>query len=315
MARQEGEPRKKLSGIQKIAIGGATGLVLAGAGLIGYENIHGSSATGDPQPAATSATPTPSEAAGTPTPDAKGFQPAEQNGNQWVLRNPDGQEGNMALPQGFTPDKTLVTGDPKILIGTVNSDLSVYSDWENALNTGRPEGDRLAGYNYDYNDFCPTEDFKCNVQGDMFAWRVFQGQEIEIPGIGKLEGGPRRSVVALFLNATPDVVAWDRDELGQVKVKRGFTGTGRSFDASPYSPQFPKEESGLLGHWLFRQAAGTPEKSYIGITDSPENAQETLFVVVVRNQWGEENGQPRYQFQLLDAGIATFNGTNVTISK
>lgn len=297
-----------------IGIGATAGLVVFG-GAKAVESIYGDSNNNQPVAAAL-ATPTTSEATGTPTPDAKGFQPAEQNGNQWVLRNPDGQEGNMTLPQGFTPDKTLVSADPKILIGTVNSDLSIYSDWENALNTGRPEEDRLAGYNYDYNDFCQAVNFECNVQGDMFAWRVFQGQEVTIPGIGKLEGGPRRSVVALFLNATPDVVAWDRDELGQVEVKRGFTATGRSFDANPYSSKFPQEESGLLGHWLFRQAAGTPEKSYVGITDSPENAKSTLFVVVARNQWGNnQDGTPRYQFQLIDAGIATFNGTNVTISK
>ena len=268
-------------------------------------------------PVAASATPdaTASVAPDTSIEVAANVQNALQNGDGWMLKDGDGKEMQISLPQGFTPDARLVMAT-NIKKGTVNSDLSVYKDWEKALNTGRPVGDRLAGYNYDYNDFCQTLDFECNVQADMYAWRIFQGETVSIPGIGTLEGGPRESVMVLFLNATPDVTAFDKDGMGQVLVKRGFTATGRSFDANPYSPKFQKEESGLLGHWLFRQAQGTPEKSYVGITNSPDNANKTLFAVVVKNQWGNNpDGSPRYQFQLLDAGIAQFNGTKVNITK
>lgn len=274
------------------------------------------------------ATPTPSEAAGTAnpspepsavasaTPEASQVPTTELaviNGAKWVLKNGDGKEMQVSLPDGFTPDARLVMAT-NIKKGTLNKNLSVYKDWEKALNTGRPVGDRLAGYNYDYNDFCPTADFKCNVQGDMYGWRLFQGMEVNIPGIGDLKGGAGRSVMVLFLNSTPDVTAWDNEGLGQVEVKRGFTATGREFDANPYSPKFQEMEPGLLGHWLYRQANGTPEKSYVGITNSPDNAQSTLFAVVVKNQWGNNpDGTPRYQFQLLDAGIAQFNGTQVNI--
>lgn len=245
-----------------------------------------------------------------------GMEMVIRNGDNWVMKDGDQNEVNTSLPEGFTPDARLAMAT-NITRGEVNSDLSVYADWEEALNTGRPEDDRLAGYNYDYNDFCQALNFECNVQGDMYAWRLFQGQKVCIPGIGTLEGGDRRSVMVLFLNATPDVTAWDQDGMGQVLVKRGFTATGRSFDANPYSDKFQSLESGLLGHWLYRQAAGTPEKSYVGVTNDPENAQSTLFAVVVKNQWGfEADGQtPRYQFQLLDAGIANFDGTNVSVER
>lgn len=234
----------------------------------------------------------------------KGFVSAEQNSGQWKLTNPDGGKIDVALPEGFTPDARLVIPSD-LPVNPINQDLSIYSDWEKALNTGRPVGDRLAGYNYDYNDFCPTADDKCNVQGDMYAWRVLQGQEVEIPGIGKLVGGERKSVVALFINLEPSVVAWDEQDggLGQVRVERGFTATGRIFDGN----KLQKTEENLAGHWLFRQAKGTPEKSYIGITDSPDNARETLFVTVARRQWGNNpDGSKRIQFQLMRAENVPF---------
>ncbi len=251
-------------------------------------------------------TPTVGEASGTPTPqgEIKGFAPAQEKGNEWTLKNPDGGEADMTLPAGFTPDARLVVPSD-LTVNPINSDLSVYADWEKALNTGRPVGDRLAGYNYDYNDFCPTADDMCNVQGDMYAWRVFQGQEVEVPGIGRLVGGPRISVVLLFINLDDSVVAWDNQVggQGQVKVERGFTATGRIFDGN----KLTETEENLAGHWLFTQENGDPGKSYIGITDSPDNAQGTLFVTVVRKQWGNNpDGSKRMENQLMRAELVNF---------
>lgn len=287
---------------------GATGLVLTGlAAFGGVKAVESIRDTGsNTAAAAASTTPTSSEASATPTPktEKKGFVSAEKSAGQWKLTNPDGGKIDVTLPEGFTPDARLIIPSD-LPINPISQDLSVYSDWEKALNTGRPVGDRLAGYNYGYNDFCPTVDDKCNVQGDMFAWRALQGQEVEIPGIGKLVGGPRRSVVALFINLEPSVVAWDEQDggLGQVRVERGFTATGRIFDGD----KLRETEENLAGHWLFRQANGTPEKSYIGITDSPDNASETLFVTVVRKQWGNNpDGSKREQFQLMRAENVRF---------
>jgi hypothetical protein len=265
-------------------------------------------------------TPAPSasaEASASALPWVTSVEAASQNGGAWGLKNTDGKEMTTVLPEGFTPDAKLVMGT-NIKAGTLNPNLTVYADWEKALNTGRPVGDRLAGYNYDYNDFCNNPQFLCNVQGDMYAWRLFQGQKVSVPGVGTLEGGKGRSVMVLFLNSTPDVTAWDQDGLGSVTVKRGFTATGREFDANPYSPKFQEMEPGLLGHWLYTQANGEKSKSYVGITNNPANADSTLYAVVVKNQWGNNpDGTPRYEFQLLDAGIANFsnNGSNVTVSK
>ena len=60
-------------------------------------------------------------------------------------------------------------------------DFSAYKDWDKVVH-------EVAGYNYDYNDFSPNPDFKSNVQGDMWAWRVLQGQEVTVPGIGEVTG-------------------------------------------------------------------------------------------------------------------------------
>lgn len=286
----------------------ATGLALA-FGLGGGTPKSPTRAEGVNNGITVDATPTPSQAAGSALSERAVFpamQEGVRDGDKWLMTDGDGNEKRVGLPEGFTPDSRLVLAS-NIKLNQLRPNLNRYRNWERALNTERAEGDELAGYNYDYNDFCPTADFRCNVQGDMYAWRVFQGQEVEVPGIGRLEGGEGRSVVLLFLNSTPDVVAWDNDEAGQALVKRGFTATGRLFDANPYGDKFANAEENLLGHWLFRQANGTPEKSYIGVTDNPDNANSTLFAVVVRNQWGNnEDGTPRYQNQLLDAGVYEF---------
>lgn len=275
----------------------------------------GSAATAAPTAAATSpaktaeptGTPKPTEApkpTGAPTPTKSPDATASTVTQTGVsrLQHPDegGRTIEIRLPNGFTPDAALhVSTDTKALaIG----DLNQYRDWETALNTGRPVGDRLAGYNYDYNDFCPVRDFKCNVQLDMYAWRIFQGQEVDVPGIGHLVGSERRSVVLIVLNLADDVKAYDEREAGQVTVVRGFTATGRIFDGNKVAVT----ERNVTGHWLFRQKEGTPEKSYIGVTDSPENARETLLVTVIRKQWGNNpDGTKRYQDQLLRAEIVT----------
>lgn len=229
---------------------------------------------------------------------------AQRQGDHWVLQDPDGNPVDHNFVSGFYPEKDLIVATDVNLHRIDISHLDKYADWEKALNTGRPVGDRLSGYNYDYNDFCPTEDFECNVQGDMWAWRVFQGQEVQIPELGKLVGSEGKSVVALFINLEPDVVAWDNEELGQVKVKRGFTATGRMFDGDKWIEM----EEQLAGHWLHRQKNGTPEKSYVGITDDPDNAKGALFVTFVYRQWGNnEDGTPRRQFQLVRAQNYSFD--------
>lgn len=263
-------------------------------------------ATKTPEPNAT-ATPKPTEtpkATATPTatktPDA-----ATSTVNQtgvFRLQHPDqdGKTIEVRVPSGFTPDSRLnVSTDTRALpVG----DLNQYKDWETALNTGRPAGDRLAGYNYDYNDFCPVRDFKCNVQLDMYAWRVFQGQEVDVPGIGHLVGSERRSVLVIIFNLADDVKAYDEREAGQVTVVRGFTATGRIFDGN----KIATTERNVTGHWLYTQKEGRPEKSYTGITDSPDNARETLLVTVIRKEWGKNaDGTKRYQDQLLRAEIVT----------
>lgn len=226
---------------------------------------------------------------------------AKKDGDKWLLQHPDqgGKTVVTALPEGFIPDKDLhmATDIKSFDVGDVNQ----YKDWEKALNTGRPVGDRLTGYNYDYNDFCNNvlPKFTCTAQGDMYAWRIFQGEKVVVPGIGELTGGPRRSVVVIVLNLDGSIHAWDPEN--PVQVKHGFTATGRIFDGDKAA----KTEQGLLGHWLSRQFNGTPEKSYIGVTDDPNNAKETLFVTVQRKQWGlNADGSKRMEFQLIRAGIA-----------
>lgn len=235
--------------------------------------------------------------------------PAEKvGGDRWRLLHPDqDHKVEIALPNGFTPDKNLhIATDISAL--ELGSDFSIYQDWETALNTKREKG-ALAGYNYDYNDFCQSRDFQCNVQADMYGWRTFQGEWVEVPLIGRLVGGPRRSVVLNVLNLDGSVHAWDAEKSEQTKVKRGFTATGRIFDGEHNVDIL---ERNLSGHWTFRQFSGTPEKSYIGITDSPDNAQEVLLVSVQRKQWGfNADKSKRLEFQLIRAEIVRRGGAPV----
>ena len=219
-------------------------------------------------------------------------------GNTWKLMHPDegGKTVNKELPEGFTPDKGLHVStdiDPLPL-----GDLSQYSTPEKAhISDGSANG---VGYNYDKKDFCEVPGFQCNEQMDMYAWRIDQGEEVRVPGIGTLKGGPRRSVVLLYFNLTDHVNAFDVDSHGPIYDKRGFTATGRIFNGD----NIRNNERDLSGFWLYKQGHGEPSKSYIGITDSPDNALETLLVTVVRKQWGNnQDGTPRYEDQLVRAGI------------
>ncbi len=229
------------------------------------------------------------------------INPAEKvSDGVYKLQHPDEDDKTIEvkLPEGFTPDKKLhlSTDITALQIG----DLNQYGDFEKALDTGRPVGDRLAGYNYDYNDFCQVPEFYCNMQLDIYSWRVLQGEEVRVPGIGTLKGSERRSVVLLIINLADNVKAYDVEKNGPVYTKRGFTATGREFDGS----KVDQTERNLSGHWLYRQANGTPEKSYIGITDSVDNARETLLVTVVRKQWGNNpDGSKRFEDQLVRAEI------------
>lgn len=239
-------------------------------------------------------------AAATPTP-VGALSPAEQRGGQWVLSHPDQDKVEARrLPEGFTPDKNLHFATD-FRVQQLPTDLQNYHDWERVLNTGLPVGQRLAGYNYNYNDWCQTADGRCRRQLDMYAWTIFQGQAVEVPGIGRLEGGPRKSVVLLVLNLDGSVVAFDPEEGGHglVYVKRGFTATGRIWDGERGVDRL---ERNLSAHWLAKQRDGEPSKSYIGITDHPDNATSTLLVTVQRKQWGNNpDGSKRMEFQLLRA--------------
>ncbi len=221
---------------------------------------------------------------------------------RWELANPDDMTKTkpLALPDGFTPDVSLCYATD-IKPRPISSDLSSYADWEKALNTKRPDGVPLAGYNYDYNDWCSVPGFLCNVQADLFGWSTFQGETLKVPKIGELDGSVRRSVVLNVLNLDNTVEAWDLDGDCPVYAKRGFRATGRIFNGQKNVDLL---EENLTGHWLSTQFYGEPSKSYIGITGNPDNALSTLVVSVQRKQWGNNpDGSRRIEFQLIRAEI------------
>lgn len=256
--------------------------------------------TAQPQKAVPSSTVTPQSSVEVSLATITRITPADKNGDRWVLRHPDEDKNvDISLPPGFTPAKSLHNAID-ITPLALGNDWVNYQDWEKMLNTGRPVGDRLAGYNYDYNDFCMVPGFYCNVQSDLYAWRVFQGHEVRIPGIGTLIGGDRRSVMVLILNLDASVFPWDVKENGPVYVERGFTATGRIFDGT----KAPATEQLLVEHWLSKQFLGESSKSYLGITDNPDNARETLLVSAQRKQWGlNPDGSKRLEFQLIRAEL------------
>lgn len=283
----------------RLALG--TSLALGTIGVAGCEGNDGQTNTAITTTATTEApTTTSTSLAEAPTTTSTtieefvGFKPAEKGSDGWSLKNPDSEVLSISLPDGFTPDSNLVIQND-LSMNTLG-DLSEYKDWDKDVH-------EVAGYNYDENDFSGNADFKENVQGDMYAWRLFQGDRVIVPGIGELNGSEGRSVVVLVLNLQPKVIAWDNENLGQVYDRHGFTATGRIWDGE----KIAETEEKLLGHWLFTQKEGHLGKSYIGVTDDPKNARETLFVTVAYRQWGNnEDGSPREQFQLLRTGIANF---------
>lgn len=233
--------------------------------------------------------------------------PAESNYSQevtpgshvYMLQNPN-QEAiliDFSKAIGFTPDKNLVISPlkPKKL---GQESAKITRDFQKYLNTSRNGFGPLAGYTDGTNDYNQYKDNQSGPQVPAYSWMVHTGLSVDMPGIGKVEGGPGRAVVVLILNRTDKVY---RFPTNSVTVEAGFQGWGRLWDGS--AKETVEAEKRLTNHYLTRLGEGVPETGFIGQTDQGErNADSATIVTVERTQWGNnEDGTPRYQFQLLRA--------------
>lgn len=225
-------------------------------------------------------------------------RPAKRQGDMWTLHNSDGADVlvNLAGAEGFTPDADLKTSDiaPKAL-GALPADAG---DFQAYLNKPREGFGPLAGYTDGTNDYNQFKDHQSGPQVPVYSWMVHTGLNVELPGIGRVEGGPGRAAMVLILNRTERVY---RFPTNSVKVEAGFQGFGRIWDGNPDPLQ--ETEKRLTNHYRSRLGSGVPETGFIGQCDQAANNCDTITVVAVeRMQWGNNpDGTPRDQFRLIRA--------------
>lgn len=233
--------------------------------------------------------------------------PAESNYSQevapgsrvYTLHNSDQEEilVDFSKAIGFTPDKELIISPlkPKQL-GLESADIT--RDFQKYLNTSRDGYGPLAGYTDGTNDYNQYKDHQSGPQVPAYSWMVHTGLTVDMPGIGKVEGGQGRAVIVLIINRTDKVY---RFPTNSVTVEAGFQGWGRMWDGS--ANETVETEKRLANLYLTSMGEGVPETGFIGQTDQgARNADSATVISVERTQWGNnKDGTPRYQFQLLRA--------------
>ncbi|GIW62077.1 MAG: hypothetical protein KatS3mg089_0929 [Patescibacteria group bacterium] len=221
--------------------------------------------------------------------------PAPKEGDLWSLHNSDGVEVLVDLHSalGFTPDADLRVSDIKpVKLNPVPSDAS---DFQAYLNTERNGFPPLAGYTDGINDY--GQFGASNPQIPIYSWMVFTGENIELPGIGRVEGGKGRAVMVLIINRTERVFRFPEES---VHVEAGFQGWGRIWNGEPNFVQ--ETEKRLVNHYRTRLGQGVPETGFIGQCDEVDNCDKVTVVTVERMQWGyNPDGSPRDQFRLIRA--------------
>lgn len=173
--------------------------------------------------------------------------------------------------------------------------------------SSNPTGKALAGYKYGFND---TNRFgeddtprdpewtggHSSPQIDMYSWKVFTGEKIEIEGIGDIETQPGEAAMVLILNRAPDVDQFDDRE---VVIDAGYEGTGQLWDAS--DPDVLTEASSRLVEYHAHKLS--PNSDFIGQCSSETNCDVAKVLVVDRVQWGNyDGGDPRYTYRFVAAG-------------
>jgi len=223
---------------------------------------------------------------------------AEKNAEgKYILHNSDGVEVAVDLSKaiGFTPDKGLMVSSIKAkVLGVVPKDAG---DFQAYLNTERDGYGKLAGHTDGTNDYNQYGKKTSSPQVPVYSWMVHTGEEIEMPGIGKVVGGEGRAVMVLILNRTPRVCQFPEES---VRVNAGYEGWGRIWngDEQPVA----EAEKRLVNHYLVRLGQGVPETGFIGQCDLPDNCNKVTVVTVERMQWGNNHdGTPRDQFRLIRA--------------
>lgn len=223
---------------------------------------------------------------------------AKKDGESWILHNPDGAEVkvNLAGAIGFTPDADLKVSDiaPKDL-GNVPADAG---DFQAYLNKPREGFGPLAGFTDGTNDYNQYYNQESGPQVPVYSWMVHTGLDVELPGIGRVTGGPGRAAMVLIINRTERVYRFTPNS---AKVVAGFQGWGRIWDGSSNTVQ--EAEKRLDNHYRTRLGQGVPETGFIGQCDqASKNCNDVTIVAVERVQWGNNSdGTPRDQFRLIRA--------------
>lgn len=222
---------------------------------------------------------------------------AVNNNGKWILQDSDGNNLEVSFNAvGFTPYSDLkVSPLQEKDLGALPQDAGNFQAY---LNEKREGFEPLAGYFYGNNDYNQYGDHKSSPQVPVFSWMVHTGLIVDMPGIGRVEGGNGRAVMVLIINRTERVYMFPDKS---VEVRAGFQGAGKIWNGD--ENQVVEAEKRLVNHYRHRLGYGVAESGFVGQCDKGVNNCDLVTVVTVeRVQWGNNpDGTPRDQFRLIRA--------------
>jgi len=223
--------------------------------------------------------------------------PAQKNGEKWILHDSDNNPIELELPENFIPDADLrISTDvsPENVL-PIPKEAADFQSYLNSVNN--PLNQPLAGYMYGTNDYNQYGERTSGPQLPIYSWLIHTGEIVHIPGIGRVTGSPGRAVAVLIINRTNNVYQWSPET---VYVKSGFQGAGRIWNGE--APYVAEAERRLVQHYGYILGNGHPESGFIGQCDLVDNCRRVTFITAERIQWGNNpDGTPRYQFRLIRA--------------
>lgn len=223
------------------------------------------------------------------------FVPARRSGDKWVLHTSDNALIDVSLPAGYTPDSTLnISSD--VHADSLEPVPQAAADFQKYLNNPHDKMGALAGFTDSVNDYNQYFNHESGPQLPAYSWETFTGLIVNIPGIGRVEGGAGRAAMVLILNRTDKVYRWPTNS---VYVEAGFEGWGRIWNGDASHTQ--EAEKRLTQHYLTRLGQGVSETGFIGQCDQgAKNCDEVTVVSAERIQWGNI-----FQFRLIRAETVT----------
>ena len=160
----------------------------------------------------------------------------------------------------------------------LSGDILFYNNYQDVLGGNRKDGRPLVERGYSLNAESDNVDYRRNWEGNPFSMTAFQGEEIDIPGLGSfVSQNDRQSVVVTLMYMDKEGIAWRRGaKYSPIKVVAGFIEKDQVVDGSS---QRDVLEERYLGHWISKQFRNDDYKGITGVADQARSVLYGSFVI------------------------------------